>query len=73
MNEERSSVISNRRNKIENFIYARSLRDLLVYQEAFIVSQKIFQLIEGLPRPRKIRADQSHPKGVTISRCRPIW
>jgi 23S rRNA-intervening sequence protein len=53
MNEERSSVISNRRNKIENFIYARSLRDLLVCREAFIVSQKFFNLSKDFPDREK--------------------
>jgi four helix bundle protein len=38
---------------MENFIYARSFRDLLVYKQAFIVSRKIFDLSKGFPEEEK--------------------
>ena len=38
---------------MENFIYARSFRDLLVYKQAFIVSRRIFTLSKGFPEEEK--------------------
>jgi four helix bundle protein len=38
---------------MEDVIYARSFRDLLVYQRAFIVSQRIFNLSKGFPEEEK--------------------
>jgi four helix bundle protein len=38
---------------MENFIYARSFRDLLVYKQAFIVSRRIFDLSKGFPEEEK--------------------
>jgi four helix bundle protein len=38
---------------VENFIYARSFRDLLVYKRAFIVSRRIFDLTKDFPEEEK--------------------
>ncbi|MGA8481290.1 MAG: four helix bundle protein [Chthoniobacterales bacterium] len=38
---------------MENFIYARSFRDLLVYKRAFVVSRRIFTLSKGFPEEEK--------------------
>jgi four helix bundle protein len=38
---------------MEDFVYARSFRDLLVYKQAFIVSQRIFKLSKGFPEDEK--------------------
>jgi hypothetical protein len=38
---------------MENFIYARSFRDLLVYKRAFIVSRRISNLSKGFPEEEK--------------------
>jgi four helix bundle protein len=38
---------------MENFIYARSFRDLLVYKQAFIVSRRIFTLSKSFPEEEK--------------------
>ena len=46
MNTE--SVI--RTKQVEQFVYARNFRDLLVYERAFIVSRRIFNLSKDFPR-----------------------
>jgi 23S rRNA-intervening sequence protein len=38
---------------MENFIYARSFRDLLVYKQAFVVARRIFALSKGFPEDEK--------------------
>ena len=38
---------------MEDFIYARSFRDLLVYKRTFIVSQRIFNFSKGFPEEEK--------------------
>jgi four helix bundle protein len=38
---------------MENFNYARSFRDLLVYKQAFVVARRIFALSKGFPEDEK--------------------
>jgi four helix bundle protein len=38
---------------MEQFVYARSFRDLLVYKQAFILSRRIFDLSKGFPEEEK--------------------
>jgi four helix bundle protein len=38
---------------MEQFVYARNFRDLLVYKQAFIVSRKIFNLSKDFPEEEK--------------------
>jgi hypothetical protein len=44
----------NRSNKVENFIYARSFRDSLVYKRVFIGSRRIFDLTKGFPEEENV-------------------
>ena len=62
---------------MEDFIYARSFRDLLVYQRAFIVSQRIFNLSKGFPEEEKYaltsqirRASRSIGANITEARAK---
>src|SRR3982074_179221 len=70
MNER--PVISKSEQQVENFIYARSFRDLLVYKRAFIVSRRIFDLTKDFPEEEKYaltsqiqRASQSIGANIT--------
>jgi four helix bundle protein len=38
---------------MEQFVYARSFRDLIVYKQAFIVSRRVFDLSKGFPEEEK--------------------
>jgi four helix bundle protein len=38
---------------MEQFVYARSLRDLLAYKQAFSVSRRVFHLSKGFPEDEK--------------------
>jgi four helix bundle protein len=38
---------------MEDFVYARSFRGLLVYKQAFTVSQRVFNLSKGFPEEEK--------------------
>ena len=50
---------------MENFIYARSFRDLLVYKRVFIGSRRIFDLAKGFPKEESIDTEDPHARLVT--------
>jgi hypothetical protein len=57
---------------MENFIYARSFRDLLVYKQAFIVSRKISTYQKVSRRMRntlsRVRSEERHDQLVPTLR-----
>jgi four helix bundle protein len=46
-------VISKSESQMEDFVYARNFRELLVYKQAFIVSRRIFEVSKGFPEDEK--------------------
>jgi hypothetical protein len=56
---------------MDQFIYARNLRELVVYQRAFNVSHGIFDLSKGFPEEGKKRTHQSDPASPRVAESHP--